>query len=166
MKLLSCLLLLLACATLGCADAYVEGTSTLNRHTRGAAAPDSMFAKHAVASRTCAPWDGPAVQVTLSPKPLACEQVAYPLLTFSVWKPVEEVSGKTFSFPDATGQVGAVVSCPKPDEYRQAKSGWIRFDAIQVGNPIQGEFDVEFEDGRHEHGRFEAEWCDNAALCG
>lgn len=129
-------------------------------------APRSQFSKHAVIQGSCAPWDGPAVELHLSPSPLECMRESFPCVVISIWKGLEDVSGKSFTFPDPDNRVGAAVFAQSAETYGRVRSGMVRFEPFKPGSPARGEFDVELPDGRRERGTFEAPWCAERVPCG
>lgn len=127
---------------------------------------NSTYSRYAVIQGSCAPWDGAAIELRLSPSLPTPTGPSAPWLVVSVWRSREEVSGETFRFPDNTGRVGAASLCRNGDDYEPVESGMVRFDRFADGKPATGTFDFVLKGGRRERGSFSAEWGELTALCG
>lgn len=126
----------------------------------------STYSRYAVIQGSCAPWDGAAIELRLSPsRPTAKGPVA-PWIVVSVWQSREEVSGGTFRFPDNSGRVGAATHCRNEQDCEPIESGSVRFDRFVEGKPATGSFDLVLKGGRRERGNFSAAWGEMQVPCG
>lgn len=126
----------------------------------------STYSRYAVIQGSCAPWDGAAIELRLSPKPPTASGSVAPCIVVSVWQSREEASGGTFRFPDNTGRVGAAGHYRNEDDYEPVESGVVRFDRFTDGKPATGTFDFVLKGGRRERGTFSAEWGEMRVPCG
>ena len=110
--------------------------------------------------RDCAPWDGSAFTLSI---PVEGEPGA--TLMISIWQSPDFKLPAAFSFPDETGRAGNAVYRPAsgPDE---PLSGQVSFTRVQLGSPVEGQFDLVSESGGGFSGRFEAEWGAGVIGCG
>lgn len=112
----------------------------------------------ATINRDCAPWDGSAFRVSV---PMSAGNV----IDISIWQSPDIKFSKTFSFPDATGQVGNASIRSASGEYEQL-SGTVFFQRVDNGSHVEGRFELATETGQRFAGQFEAEWENKVALCG
>lgn len=126
----------------------------------------SRYSRHAVIQASCAPWDGAAIELRLSPSPPIAKEPVAPWIVVSVWQSREEVSGGTFRFPDASGHVGAATHCRSEQDCEPVESGTVHFDRFVDGKPATGTFDLVLKGGRRERGNFSAEWGELQVPCG
>lgn len=112
----------------------------------------------ATINRDCAPWDGSAFRVSI---PLNGGDI----LDVSIWQAPEIKFSKTFSFPDATGQVGNA-SLNHPNGLPEQLTGEVWFEGVSERQTVAGGFRLLGERGEVFEGRFTAEWEDQIALCG
>jgi len=151
-----------ACRKAHCVDAVsAPGAATL------AAPPLPAVTHHfpyATVAQTCAPWDGPALAVVLS-NTAGCAPLKFPYIQISLWRDLPPKAGQTFSF-DIRSSNGQASRCLKANECEAATSGSVVFDIVDEGKSAKGRYELHFKDGGIEGGSFEAEWCQNRALCG
>jgi len=112
----------------------------------------------ATIQRDCAPWDGAAFTVRI---PWQADTV----IDISIWQSPDINFPKTFSFPDATGQVGNAIliyaaGVPEP------LSGTASFSRVDQSIAVTGRFDMRDEAGNQFKGIFNAEWDNQMMLCG
>ena len=150
------------CRKARCVDAVsAPGAATL-------ATPPLPAATHhfpyATVAQTCAPWDGPALAVVLS-NTAGCASLKFPYIQISLWRDLPPKAGQTSSF-DIRSSNGQASRCLKPNECEAATSGSVVFEIVDEGKKAKGRYELHFKDGGIEGGSFEAEWCQNRALCG
>ena len=109
-------------------------------------------------SRDCAPWDGSAFTVSV---PMDDGGV----ISISIWKSPDIKLPVTLSFPDNTGQVGNATYQSLSNEYKQL-NGKVFFWRVDAESPIEGEFDLMYENGQQFKGKFKAEWENSVMMCG
>jgi hypothetical protein len=113
---------------------------------------------HATVDRDCAPWDGAAFTVHV---PLEDGNS----IEISIWQAPDIDFRATFSFPDEAAQVGNALWI-HPDGPPEELGGTVRFQAVDQGHPVQGEFELRSETGERFMGTFKAEWGAQIAMCG
>jgi hypothetical protein len=150
------------CRKARCVDAVsAPGAATLATPPLPAAA---HHFRYATVGQTCAPWDGPALAIVLS-NTAGCAPLTFPHIQISLWRDLPPKAGQTFSF-DIRNSNGQASRCLKPNECEAATSGSVVFDIVDEGKEAKGRYELHFKDGGIEGGSFEAEWCENRALCG
>ena len=150
------------CRKARCVDAVsAPGAASL-------ATPPLLAATHhfpyATLGHTCAPWDGPALSVVLS-NVAGCVPLTVPYIQIALWRDLPPKAGKSLSF-DIRNSNGQASRCLKPNECEAATSGSVVFDIADEGKEAKGRYELHFKDGGIEFGSFEAQWCQNRALCG
>jgi hypothetical protein len=129
-------------------------------------APPSGF-PFAYSAPSCAPWDGAATAVYLLPGvPDTSGAVdPQPVITVSVWRPVDSVPGATVNLT-ASGNMGAATSCSKPADCERATAATIRFRRLRPGGALEGSLDLTFPTRGHLTGGFHAPWRAIRVFCG
>jgi len=112
----------------------------------------------ATINRDCAPWDGAAFTVSIP-------MHGGTIVNISIWQTPDIKLPVTFSFPDNTGQVGNASLAPRVGLPEQL-TGSVYFQKVDQEHPVEGEFDLHTQAGRHIKGKFKAEWDDQVMLCG
>jgi hypothetical protein len=112
----------------------------------------------ATVNRDCAPWDGSAFTISIHYDPTTT-------ITISIWQSTDINIPTTFTFPDATGQIGYTYILPELDPLQQL-SGTIFFWRVEEGSPVEGRFEFVTEAGQQFEGQFKAEWDEQIAMCG
>lgn len=120
---------------------------------------------HALVSHSCAPWDGPAIGITLTEMPASCGKTVAPYLSIYIWRDLPTTGPKTIVFKEGGGNGGAS-RCMKANECERATSGRVTFHKFDENGEVQGSYELHFKDGSVEQGVFRAEWCHERALCG
>lgn len=113
------------------------------------------------ASRTCAPWDGPATRVTLAGADGTRVHVA-------LYRAPAALSGARLSGPYTTNEwIGDVTRCPARDVCERASAWNVRLDRFTPaeGRHVRGTVDATFAAGKVRF-RFDAVWTPNEELCG
>jgi hypothetical protein len=123
---------------------------------------------HAYAHRTCAPWDGPAVAVYLTPVPLDTNVQFPPAMTYvqiTIWRGLDRLPGTTLSWP-TTEQIGSVNRCSGQRGCEQATRANVRFRSADSAGMLDGEVEATFPGGATTRGGFRARWRDERVFCG
>jgi hypothetical protein len=106
----------------------------------------------------CAPWDGSAFTVQI---PLNRGD----LIHISIWKAPTITFPTTYTFPDATGQIGnAILIYPTGDP--ELLTGTVTFTRVEETYPVEGQFKFIAANGTQLVGHFKAEWNNQVMLCG
>jgi hypothetical protein len=131
--------------------------------------PDPPVAfPHAMAVRSCAPWDGPATDIYLTPDPVdsaALGPAAPPYVSIGIWRGPAALPGTTIVWPGAD-QVGAASRCADGDACEAVSKGRVSFHPSPAVGELSGTLDLEFASGLRIAGGFRARVRPNPALCG
>jgi hypothetical protein len=129
------------------------------------AAPNHSKYAYGVIKRGCAPWDGKAIALTVTPKPAECETGAPYLLIYVYDLPIQP--GKSYKMgAQPNPQTGQASLCPKSDACQNAESGEVVFDKFEEDQGASGHYKLHFKNGRDMEGPFNLKWCNNHELCG
>jgi hypothetical protein len=107
--------------------------------------------------RDCAPWDGAAFTMSI---PLDKETI-----TISIYQPPNIQRFVRFSFPDETLREGHALLV-LPVDVPETLTGQVSFQRVEQGVPVDGQFDLSTEGGRHFKGTFLADWGNETVYCG
>lgn len=121
---------------------------------------------HGLIQGSCAPWDGPAIDVTLTKEPAQCKkEPGGPFVEIGVWKGLPLHAGQEVQFEPGSS-TGFGTYCEKAGQCERAESGTIVFEKYKEGSGASGHYELHFKSGKTLAGSFDAKWCDNRALCG
>lgn len=122
----------------------------------------------AYATPSCAPWDGPAVTLYLTPQAVDSGSPLPPpgaSLGVSIWKSRAELPGARFSWP-SSGQVGAAQVCTREAECEAASGATVAFGQDGSQDTLQGMMDLAFPQRGRITGDFRARWIQRSMFCG
>jgi hypothetical protein len=93
---------------------------------------------------SCAPWDGPAIGITLTSEPAQCKRISEPFISIGIWRglPIQE------------------------GNCERAQSGTITFDRYEVGSGASGRYELHFKGDETLNGTFDVKWCQERVICG
>src|SRR5262249_4009263 len=130
-----------------------------------AAVPPTTYS-FGIIKRTCAPWDGAAIGLTLTPKRAQCDRISEPFLMITVYDlPVH--AGQTVKLNSSDQVHGGQSSlCASKEKCVPAESGTVTFDEYREGVSAKGHYQLKFHDGRELSGSFEVTWCKIQEFCG
>jgi len=114
---------------------------------------------------SCAPWDGPAVEVRLTTEPAHCKPSRGPYVFIAVWRGLPLRSGQTVKFGPGS-DAGTASRCVKEGDCQAARSGTVVFDRFEDGTGAAGRYELIFKDGDVVKGTFDATWCSVHSVCG
>jgi hypothetical protein len=117
--------------------------------------PLSLFP--ASVDRDCAPWDGAAFTVSI----LLDKET----IKISIYQPPYIQRFVRLSFPDKTMSKGHALLL-LPVDVPEILTGHVSFQRVEQGMPVEGQFDLSTEAGRHFKGAFLAEWGNEIVYCG
>ena len=121
---------------------------------------------YGVIQSSCAPWDGPAVVVTLTREPAQCGRTdAGPYLAIGVWRGLPIHEGQTVTF-GAGSDAGFASRCAKEGDCERAESGTVVFERYQQGSSAAGRYELQFKGGEIVKGTFDVKWCEMRVRCG
>ena len=114
---------------------------------------------------SCAPWDGPAIGITLTAEPSQCERIKGPYISMGVWRGLPIHAGQTVKFGSGS-DAGFGSRCAKEGDCQRAESGTIVFDKYEEGAGARGNYELHFKGGETVKGNFDVQWCKTRAICG
>ena len=114
---------------------------------------------------SCAPWDGPAIDVRLTTEAAECKRNTEPFIAIGVWRGLPIQVGREVKF-DSGSDAGFASRCAKEDNCERAESGRITFDAYDEGSGARGHYELHFKGGEIVKGSFDAKWCKERVICG
>lgn len=114
---------------------------------------------------SCAPWDGPALEMRLTKGPAECKKVSGPFLSISIWRDLPIHAGQVVNL-DAGSGTGSVARCDKEGDCKLTQSATITFDKYQEGVSAAGHYELQFKGGEILKGSFAVKWCAERVLCG
>ncbi len=114
---------------------------------------------------SCAPWDAPAIAITLTAEPAQCERVKGPYISMGVWRGLPIHAGQTVKFGSGS-DAGFGSRCAKEGDCQRAESGTIIFEKFEEGSGARGSYELHFKSGETVKGNFDAQWCKTRAICG
>lgn len=120
---------------------------------------------YGVIQSSCAPWDGPAIVVTLTAEPAQCKQTSGPYIDIGVWRGLPIHSGQEVKF-GAGSDAGFASRCAKAGDCERAESGTIVFETYHERSGATGRYELHFKGGKTLSGRFDVKWCENRIVCG
>src|SRR4249920_2207876 len=88
---------------------------TLARAASSAPLPFS----YGLVQSSCAPWDGPAIGITLTSEPAQCERVTGPYISMGVWRGLPIHAGQTVKFGSGS-DAGLASRCAKEGDCQRA----------------------------------------------
>jgi hypothetical protein len=114
---------------------------------------------------SCAPWDGPAIVVTLTSEPVQCKQTSGRYIDIGVWRGLPIHAGQEVKFGPGS-DVGFASSCSKVGDCERAESGTILFDTYDQRSGATGRYELHFKGGKTLNGTFDVKWCQDRVICG
>jgi hypothetical protein len=118
---------------------------------------------HALIRASCAPWDGPAIDIRLTQEPGQCKNVSGPYIDLGVWRGLPIHAGQVVKFGSGSNE-GYASRCTKVGDCERAESGTITFDTYQDGSGATGRYKLRFKSGEVS-GSFDAKWCEDHIVC-
>jgi hypothetical protein len=120
---------------------------------------------HGIMQSSCAPWDGPAVEIRLTREPAQCKRVTEPYVSIAIWRGLPIHAGQVFNL-DAGSGAGSVARCAKEGDCKLTQSATVTFDKYQERASAAGHYELQFKDGEILKGSFEVKWCEERVFCG
>jgi hypothetical protein len=115
--------------------------------------------------RSCAPWDGAAIGITLTTGPAECKRTSEPFISIGVWRGLPVKAGQVVKFaPDS--DAGFASRCKKEGDCVRAQSGTITFDRYEEGSVASGHYELHFKGEETLSGTFDVKWCHERVMCG
>lgn len=114
---------------------------------------------------SCAPWDGPAIGITLTHEPAQCKRTSEPFLSIGIWRGLPVQSGQVVKFAPGS-DAGFASRCKKEGDCERALSGTITFDRYKEGSGASGRYELLFKGDETLKGTFDVKWCNERVFCG
>jgi hypothetical protein len=113
---------------------------------------------------SCAPWDGPAIDLRLTTEPAECKRASEPYIDIGMWRGLPIHAGQEVKF-GAGSDAGFASLCAKVDDCQRAESGWIQFETFEQGTGSRGHYELHFKGVETMKGSFDAKWCQERVIC-
>lgn len=120
---------------------------------------------HAVAVRSCAPNDGPAVTIYLSSDEVETSEPSPPYLRLAIWQPVGVLANRTWSLAVSSSE-GSASFHATASAHEAAAGGTVTITTVMADTTLQGTVDVIFPTAGRIRGGFTAPYVHPPALCG
>jgi len=145
---------------------HTYGLAVIMLLVLGQVAPSAQLPfAHGLIQSSCAPWDGPAIGLTLTTEPAQCERVTGPYISMGVWRGLPIHAGQTVKFGGGS-DAGFASRCTKEGDCQRAESGSIVFEKYEEGSGARGRYELHFKDGNTLSGSFDVQWCKTRSVCG
>ena len=107
-------------------------------------AAGSSFARGLIQS-SCAPWDGPAIAITLASETPQCERApSGPFISMGVWRGLPLHDGQIVKFGSGSDN-GYASRCAKEGDCQRAESGTIEFEKYNEKSGAHGRSEFAFQ---------------------
>jgi hypothetical protein len=121
--------------------------------------------RYATARPDCAPWDGPAVGITLTTTADTVDAAAPPYIYVGLYDTRERLLGRTLRWP-AAPQSGGASWCAVDGTCAPADSGVVTLEALEGDSVLVGRLRLVFAGRPALDGAFRAAWRPRLAMCG
>jgi hypothetical protein len=130
--------------------------------------PESGSYPYALATRSCAPWDGAAFAITLTQSRQSCDRKARsgPYLSLVIYQNIDTLKPGTIVLGVRAGQAARCEDTSNGPSCRSAQSGRITMDHVGPKGEVSGSYELQFPNAPPEKGSFKSELCPEPALCG
>jgi len=139
-------------------------STSLGCNSDGVLAPPRGL-EHAAAGRSCAPTDGPAVTIYLSPSAVSSPYPTPPFVELSLWRSSDELVGR-WSLAASSKHGAASRIGPGGEFLESAGLGSVTVLSVQEDTTIRGNVDIIFASGYRVRGGFTAAWISRTTICG
>lgn len=129
------------------------------------ATPAGSSFSYGTMQSSCAPWDGPAIEMRLTTEPAECKRTVVPYVSIAVWRGLPIHTGQVVKF-GAGSDAGSAARCTKEGDCKLAQSATIVFDNYQGHSGATGHYELQFKGGEVLKGNFEVKWCEERVICG
>src|SRR5581483_9281649 len=119
---------------------------------------------HAIMQASCAPWDGPAIDIRLTSEAAQCKNVSGPYIDMGVWRGLPIHGGQVVTLSSSSRNEGFASKCSTVGDCERAQSGTINFDTYKEGSGATGHYELHFKSG-DVLGKFDAKWCEERIVC-
>jgi len=129
------------------------------------ASPDGPSFSYGTMQSSCAPWDGPAVEMRLTTEPAQCKRVTEPYISIAIWRGLPIHEGQVVKLGEGS-DAGSAARCAKEGDCKLAQSATIVFDRYQEHSSAAGHYELQFKGGEILKGAFAVKWCEERVVCG
>ena len=129
------------------------------------ATPAPVAFSYGTIQSSCAPWDGPAIGITLTSEPAQCKRTSEPFISIGIWRGLPVQSGQVVKFAPGS-DAGFASRCKKENNCERAQSGTITFDRYEVGSGASGRYELRFKGDETLSATFDVKWCEERVICG
>ena len=129
------------------------------------ASPDGPSFSYGTMQSSCAPWDGPAVEMRLTTQPAECKRVSEPYISIAIWRGLPIHEGQVVKLGSGS-DAGSAARCVKEGDCKLAQSATIVFDKYQTRSDAAGHYELQFKNGETVKGTFAVKWCEERVFCG
>ena len=129
------------------------------------ASPDGPSFSYGTMQSSCAPWDGPAVEMRLTTQPAECKRVSEPYISIAIWRGLPIHEGQVVKLGGGS-DAGSAARCVKEGDCKLAQSATIVFDKYQTRSDAAGHYELQFKNGETVKGTFAVKWCEERVFCG
>jgi hypothetical protein len=126
---------------------------------------DAPTFSHGTIQSSCAPWDGPAIEMRLTTEPAECKKVSGPFLSIAIWRGLPVHAGQVVNLNEGSG-AGSIARCAKEGDCKLTQSAIITFDKYQERASAAGHYELQLKGGEILKGTFEVKWCEDRVICG
>ena len=131
----------------------------------GSRADDRKEFEAVLVHKSCAPWDGPAVEIEFYSSPARCSEPQVSNLRVALWRDLPPKPGQKIDL-GTDSKLGAASYCQEEYKCERAKSGSVLIESYEEGKGASGKYDFVFAKAGHLTGRFRASWCAMRIRCG
>jgi hypothetical protein len=129
------------------------------------ASPDGPSFSYGTMQNSCAPWDGPAIEMRLTTEPAQCKRVTEPYIAIDIWRGLPIHEGQVVKLGSGS-DAGSGARCAKEGDCKLAESATIVFDKYQEHSSAAGHYELPFKGGEILKGTFAVKWCEERVFCG
>ena len=129
------------------------------------ASPDGPSFSYGTMQSSCAPWDGPAIEMRLTTEPAQCKRVTGPYISIAIWRGLPIHEGQVVKLGSGS-DAGSAARCAKEGDCKLAESATIVFDKYQGQSGAAGHYELQFKGGEILKGTFAVKWCEERVFCG
>jgi len=150
---------------IACAALLLASTTQSLVEARARSLADAEQYDTVLFHRSCAPWDGPAVEFEFYTSPAKCGGTQASALRISLWKNLPPKPGQKIEL-GTSAQLGTAIHCSQNESCEAIKSGSVLIETYENGKDASGSYDLTFPKAGHLTGRFRATWCTLRVFCG
>jgi hypothetical protein len=129
------------------------------------ASPDGPSFSYGTMQSSCAPWDGPAIEMRLTTEPAQCKRVTEPHIAINIWRDLPIREGQVVKLGSGS-DAGSAARCAKEGDCEFVQSATIIFEHYQEHSSTAGRYELQFKDGEILKGTFAVKWCEERVFCG